>query len=116
MIPEKVKIIENKYMKKEMPKIMIGDTVKVNVKIVEEGKTRIQVFEGIVIRMQGEGMRKTVTVRRISYGEGVERTFPVNSPFVDKITTLQHGKIRRAKLYFLRGRKGKKAVLKEKRA
>lgn len=93
-----------------------GDTVKVHVKIQEEeGKVRIQVFEGVVIRKKGGGVSETFTVRRLSYGEGVERIFPLNSPIIDRIQVTRKGKVRRAKLYYLRDRKGKKAKVLEKK-
>lgn len=95
----------------QVPELTIGDTVLVYIKIKEEGKTRIQVFEGIVIRRKGSGASATFTVRRISYGEGVERTFPLNSPSIEKIEVKKKGSVRRAKLYYLRERKGKKFAL-----
>lgn len=89
-----------------------GDTVKVHVRIPEEeGKVRIQAFEGVVIKKHGSGMSKTFTVRRVSYGEGVERIFPFNSPMIDHIEMIKKGEVRRAKLYYLRGRKGKSAKI-----
>jgi large subunit ribosomal protein L19 len=93
-----------------------GDTIKVHVKIQEEeGKVRIQAFEGIVMRKRGGGMSETFTVRRVSYGEGVERIFPLHSPIIDKIELIKKGKVRRARLYYLRDRKGKKAKVEEKK-
>lgn len=93
-----------------------GDTIKVHVKIQEEeGKVRIQAFEGIVVRKRGGGMSETFTVRRVSYGEGVERIFPLHSPIIDKIELVKQGKVRRARLYYLRDRKGKKAKIEEKK-
>ena len=109
-----IRHIEEKYTKKEIPKFNIGDTVSVYVRIQEEGKTRIQVFEGIVIKKKGSGTRSNFTVRRISYGEGVERVFPLYSPSIDKITVKRKGSVRRAKLYYLRKRKGKKSKVDEK--
>ncbi len=94
-----------------MEKIKIGDTVRVYVKIKEEDKTRIQVFEGVAIKRKGSGTNATFTVRRISYGEGVERTFPLHSPAIEKIEVKKKGSTRRAKLYYLRKRKGKKFAL-----
>lgn len=94
---------------KEDPKFGIGDTVLVYVKIKEEGKTRIQVFEGIVIRKKGKSVRGTFTVRRVSFGEGVERTFPLRSPSIEKVEIKKRGAVRRAKLYYLKKRKGKKS-------
>ncbi|HOE57950.1 MAG TPA: 50S ribosomal protein L19, partial [Bacillota bacterium] len=90
-----------------------GDTVKVHVKVVEGNRERIQVYEGVVIKRQGGGLSETFTVRRISSGIGVERTFPLHSPRVDKIEVVRRGKVRRAKIYYLRGRVGKKAKIKE---
>lgn len=102
--------VEKKYQKEDLPKFTIGDTIDVHFKIKEENKMRVQVFSGIVIRQKGTGLGKTFTVRRISYGEGVERVFPLNSPLIDKIAVKKKGKVRRAKLYYLRGKKGKKAT------
>ena len=107
--------IEAQEMKKEVPKVAIGDTVKVHMRIVEGEKERIQIIEGVVIRLHGGGARKTLTVRKISFGVGVERIFPIHSPRVEKIEIVKHAKIRRSKLYYLRGLKGKAARLKEKR-
>jgi len=105
---------EKRMIKKEVPTFSIGDTVVVSVKIKEEGKTRIQDFEGIVIGKKGSGIRSSFTVRRISYGEGVERTFPINSLSVDKVSVKKKGKTRRAKLYYLRKKHGKKGKVGEK--
>ncbi len=102
--------MEARYAKKDLPRFDIGDTIDVHFKIREEAKTRIQVFSGIVIGKKGGGIRKTFTVRRISYGEGVERVFPLHSPLIEKVTVKKKGKVRRAKLYYLRGKKGKKAT------
>jgi large subunit ribosomal protein L19 len=101
--------------KKEMPKFKAGDSVTVNYKIVEGNKERIQSFKGDVIKRQGQGATATFTVRKVSDGVGVERTFPVNSPNIESITLNKTGKVRRAKLYFLRSRSGKSARIKEKR-
>lgn len=106
---EKISRIENAYLRKEIPKFNVGDTVKVHVKIVEEDKTRLQTFEGIVIRKRGKDLSETFTVRRISYGEGIERIFPLHSPFLEKVEVVKPGKARRAKLYYLRKRQAKKA-------
>ncbi len=100
-------------MRKEMPEINIGDTVKVHVKIVEGDKSRIQVFEGTVIAKKHGGISETFTVRRVAHGCGIERVFPVHSPSVDKVEVVRHGKVRRAKLYYLRDRVGKAAKVKE---
>ncbi|MBL7157374.1 MAG: 50S ribosomal protein L19 [Candidatus Omnitrophica bacterium] len=110
----KLKDFEEKYLKKDIPKFDIGDTVHVHVKIKEEEKTRIQVFDGIVIRKKGSGVRATFTVRRISYGEGVERIFLIHSPFIDKVVVKKKGSVRRAKLYYLRDKKGKKSKVAQK--
>ena len=110
---EKMKRFEEKYLKKDVPKFRIGDTVLVHVKIKEEGKTRTQVFEGVVMRKKGSGVRATFTVRRISYGEGVERTFPLHSPFIQKVETKKRGRVSRAKLYYLRKKKGKRSKVDE---
>ena len=106
----KLAAIEKKYRKEDLPKFTIGDTIDVHFKIKEENKMRVQVFSGIVIRQKGAGLGKTFTVRRISYGEGVERVFPLNSPLIDRIAVKKKGKVRRAKLYYLRGKKGRKAT------
>ena len=95
------------------PDFKSGDTVKVYVKIIEGQKARIQVFEGVVIRRRGESSRASFTVRKISYGIGVERTFPLHSPLIDKIEIITRGKVRRSRLYYLRGLRGKKARIKE---
>ncbi|MBC7087341.1 MAG: 50S ribosomal protein L19 [Tissierellales bacterium] len=110
-----IKSIEQEQIRNDLPKFNIGDTVQVFYKVVEGSRERIQVFEGTVLKIQGEGSRKTFTVRRISYGIGVERTFPINSPRIDKISVVRKGKVRRAKLYYLRDRQGKSAKVKEKR-
>ena len=99
---------EQSYMKKEIPSFKVGDTVDVHVKIVEEGKKRIQVFTGTVIKKKGTSSRLTFTVRKISFSEGVERTFPVHSPNVEKIIVTKKGNVKRAKLYYLRKKIGKK--------
>ena len=105
--------IEAKEMKKEVSDVHIGDTVKVHMRIVEGEKERIQVIEGVVIKMRGSGARKTLTVRKISFGIGVERIFPFHSPRVEKIEIVKRAKIRQAKLYYLRELRGKAARLKE---
>jgi large subunit ribosomal protein L19 len=102
-------------LKSDLPDFRPGDTVKVHVKVVEGNRSRIQVFQGIVIRRQGGGVRETFTVRKVSFGVGVERTFPVHTPIVDKIEVVTRGDVRRAKLYYLRDLRGKKAKIKEKR-
>jgi large subunit ribosomal protein L19 len=110
-----IKAIESDYLKDNVSNFNVGDTVKVHVKVVEGKRERIQIFEGIVIKKQNGGIGETFTVRKISYGVGVERTFPLNSPRIDKIEVVKAGKIRRAKLYYLRDRVGKAAKIKEKR-
>lgn len=109
-----IESITQEQIRTDLPKLLIGDTVKVHVKIKEGTRERIQVFEGTVISKKHGGINETFTVRRISYGVGVERTFPVNSPKIDKIEVVRHGKVRRAKLYYLRDRVGKAAKVKEK--
>ncbi len=107
--------IEREGMRKDIPDFGPGDTVRVHVKIVEGEKERIQVFEGIVLGRSGGGLRETFRVRKLSYGIGVERIFPVHSPRIEQIDVKRFGRVRRAKLYYLRDRKGKKAQVKEKR-
>jgi large subunit ribosomal protein L19 len=102
-------------LKSDIPAFRPGDTVKVHVKVVEGNRSRIQVFQGVVIRRQGGGVRETFTVRKVSFGVGVERTFPVHTPIVEKIELVSRGDVRRAKLYYLRDLRGKKAKIKEKR-
>ena len=102
-------------LKTDVPDFRSGDTVKVHVKVVEGNKTRIQLFQGVVIGRQGAGLRETFTVRKVSYGVGVERTFPVHTPIVDKIEVVSRGDVRRAKLYYLRDLRGKAAKIKERR-
>ncbi len=109
---------EKSYIKKQgkdLPEIRPGDTLKVHTKIKEGEKERIQVFTGIVIRHRGSGLNKTFTVRKISYGTGVERIFPLYSPSIEKVEIVRRGKVRRARLYYLRERRGKSARIKEKR-
>ncbi len=110
---EVIREIEKESMKKELPEFNVGDTVKVDVRIKEGNKERIQVFEGTVLKRQHGGIRETFTVRRVSHGTGVERTFPINSPLVEKVTVVRRGKVRRAKLFYLRDRVGKAAKVKE---
>lgn len=109
-----LKIISEPNLKKELPVLNIGDTVKVHVRIKEGEKERIQLFEGTIIAKKHGGIQETFTVRRLSHGCGVERVFPVHSPNVDKVEIVRKGKVRRAKLYYLRGRVGKAAKVKEK--
>lgn len=110
-----IKMLEAEQLRNDLPEFTVGDNVQVHYKVVEGTRERIQVFEGTVIKIQGGSARKTFTVRRISYGVGVERTFPMHSPRVEKIVVVRKGKVRRAKLYYLRDRLGKSAKVKEKR-
>ena len=110
-----IDVIEKENLKKEVPQFNVGDTVKVFVKVVEGDKERLQAYEGIVIAKRNGSIRETFTVRRISYGIGVERTFPLHSPRIDKIEVVRKGKVNRAKLYYLRERTGKSARVKEDR-
>jgi large subunit ribosomal protein L19 len=110
-----IRIVEAGQLKKDRAGIAPGDTVRVSVKVVEGEKERIQVFEGVVIRKRGDGVSASFTVRRISYGVGVERTFPLHSPRIDKIQVMKRATVRRSKLYYLRDLAGKAARLKEKR-
>ena len=105
--------LEKEQLRTDLPELQIGDTVRVFVKVVEGSSERLQNFEGIVIKMQGGGIRKSFTVRRISYGIGVERTFPYHSPRIGRIEVVRHGEVRRAKLYYLRDRVGKTAKVRE---
>lgn len=108
-----LKLISNSSMKTEVPQFSVGDTVKVHVKIQEGDKTRIQIFEGTVIAKKHGGINETFTVRRVAHGCGIERVFPVHTPAVDKVEVVRYGKVRRAKLYYLRDRVGKAAKVKE---
>lgn len=110
---EIIRSIEEAQLRKDVPSFKIGDTVKVQVKVVEGTRERLQAFEGVVIARRNGSCRETFTVRRTSYGVGVERTFPLHSPRVDSITVTRKGKVRRAKLYYLRERSGKSAKVKE---
>lgn len=108
-----IDLIESEGIRKDLPNFNVGDTVKVFVKVVEGNKERLQAYEGTVIARKNGGIRETFTVRRICYGVGVERTFPLNSPKIDRIEIVRRGCVRRAKLYYLRDRKGKAAKVKE---
>jgi large subunit ribosomal protein L19 len=99
----------------DLPQFRAGDTLKVHARVIEGNRSRIQVFQGVVIRRQGSGLRETFTVRKVSFGVGVERTYPLNTPVLDRIEILTRGDVRRAKLYYLRELRGKKAKIKEKR-
>jgi large subunit ribosomal protein L19 len=107
--------IDAASLRTDIPAFRPGDTVNVHVKVVEGTRTRVQVFQGVVIRRHGGGVRETFTVRKVSFGVGVERTFPVHSPVVDHLEVVRRGDVRRAKLYYLRELRGKKAKIKEKR-
>ena len=110
-----IKELEREQLRSDLPEIAPGDTVRVSVKVVEGNRERIQVFEGTVMRLRGGGITRSITVRRIASGVGVERTFKINSPRIDKIEVVRHGVARRAQLYFLRDRVGKAATLRERR-
>jgi len=107
--------IESEYLKEDLPEFKSGDTVKVNVKVIEGNRERIQTFEGVIIAANGAGVNKTITVRKLSFGVGVERIFTVHAPIVDSIEVVRKGKVRRSKLYYLRDRVGKSAKIKEDR-
>ena len=109
-----MKTFTEKNLKEEVPSVSVGDTVRVHLKVKEGNRERIQVFEGTVIAKKHGGIAETFTVRRVSYGVGVEKVFPLHSPIIEKVETVRHGKVRRAKLYYLRGRVGKSAKVKEK--
>jgi large subunit ribosomal protein L19 len=108
-------LVEQSYLRKGLPRFRPGDTVKVHVRVVEGNRERVQVFQGVVIARSGGGLRETFAVRKISFGVGVERTFPLHSPSIAKLEVVQHGHVRRAKLYYLRDLRGKKARIKERR-
>jgi len=111
----KTDLVEKPFLRTDLPDLRPGDTVKVHVRVVEGNRERIQVFQGVVIRRSGGGIRETFTVRKISFGVGVERTFPLHSPSIGTIELVQRGRVRRAKLYYLRDLRGKKARIKERR-
>lgn len=108
-------MLENAHLRTDVPDFRAGDTVKVHVRVVEGGRERVQVFEGVVIARDGAGLRQSFTVRKISFGVGVERVFPVHAPIIQKIEVTRRGDVRRSKLYYLRERAGKAARIKEKR-
>lgn len=110
-----MKIVEQDYLNKDLPSFRSGDTVRVHVRVVEGGRERTQVYEGTVIRRRGSGVNETFTVRRVSYGVGVERTFPVHSPRLAKIEVIRKGRVRRSRLYYLRDRVGRAARIKERK-
>jgi large subunit ribosomal protein L19 len=111
----KTDLVDAPYLRTDLPEFRPGDTVKVHVRVVEAGRERIQVFQGVVIRIHGSGVGRTFTVRKVSFGVGVERTFPLNSPIFDQIEVVTRGDVRRAKLYYLRNLRGKAAKIKERR-
>jgi large subunit ribosomal protein L19 len=111
----KVDLVEKPRLREDLPDFRPGDSLRVHVRVAEAGRQRIQVFQGVVIGRQGGGLRETFTVRKVSFGVGVERTFPVHSPTVARIEVLSRGRVRRAKLYYLRERKGKRARIRERR-
>jgi len=111
----KTDLIEKPFLRTDLPEFRPGDTVKVHVRVVEGNRERVQVFQGVVIRRAGGGVRETFTVRKISFGVGVERTFPMHSPSIARLEIVQRGRVRRAKLYYLRDLRGKKARIKERR-
>ena len=108
-------LVDNQYLRSDLPDLRPGDEVKVHVRVVESGKERIQIFQGNIIAIQGSGVAESYTVRKLSYGVGVERTFPKHSPAVAKVELMHRGEVRRAKLYFIRERTGKAAKIREKR-
>jgi large subunit ribosomal protein L19 len=107
--------LDAQSLRSDVPEFRPGDTLKVHVRVVEGNRSRVQVFQGVVIRRQGGGIRETFTVRKVSFGVGVERTFPVHTPVIERIEVVTRGDVRRAKLYYLRDLRGKKAKIKEKR-
>ncbi|NYI08405.1 50S ribosomal protein L19 [Allostreptomyces psammosilenae] len=108
-------VVDSASLRSDIPAFRPGDTLKVHVRVVEGNRSRVQIFQGVVIRRQGAGVRETFTVRKVSFGVGVERTFPVHTPIVEKIEVVTRGAVRRAKLYYLRDLRGKAAKIKEKR-
>ena len=115
MIMKTLDAVDAASLKTDVPDFRPGDTVKVHVKVVEGNKTRVQVFQGVVIARSGSGISETFTVRKVSYGVGVERTFPLHTPIIEKIEVVTRGDVRRAKLYYLRDLRGKKAKIRERR-
>ena len=113
-MPSPIELIEQRQLRTDLPQFKAGDTVRVHFRVIEGQRSRIQVFEGIVIKRQGSGVRETFTVRKQSFGVGVERTFPVHSPKIEKIEVMAIGDVNRAKLYYLREKVGKKARVREK--
>ena len=115
MKQDAVELFSREQMRVDIPKFRAGDTIKVHVRIQEGEKERIQVFQGVVLRRRGEGVGATFTVRKVSYGVGVERIFPLHSPIVDKVEVVTHGKVRQSRIYYLRNLRGKAARIKERR-
>ena len=113
---QRTDLVDRASLRDDIPDFGPGDTLKVHVRVVEGTRERVQIFQGVVIRRQGSGLRETFTVRKVSFGVGVERTFPVHSPIIARIEVLTQGDVRRAKLYYLRDRSGKAAKIKEKRS
>ena len=111
-----IDVVENEQLRSDLPQFSVGDTVRVHLKVIEGSRERVQAFEGIVIARKGKGVRETFTVRKVTFGIGVERVFPLHSPKIQQIEIVTHGKVRRAKLYYLRGKVGKKARVKTRRA
>ena len=111
----KTDLVEQPFLRRDLPHFRAGDTVKVHVRVVEGNRERVQIFQGVVLRRSGGGIRESFTVRKISFGVGVERTFPVHAPSIAKIEVVQRGRVRRAKLYYLRDLRGKKARIRERR-
>ena len=112
---QRTDLVDRASLRDDIPDFGPGDTLKVHVRVVEGNRERVQIFQGVVIRRQGSGLRETFTVRKVSFGVGVERTFPVHSPMIAKLEIVTHGDVRRAKLYYLRSRVGRAAKVKEKR-
>jgi len=112
---QRTDLVDRASLRDDIPDFGPGDTLKVHVRVVEGNRERVQIFQGVVIRRQGSGLRETFTVRKVSFGVGVERTFPIHSPIIARIEVLTRGDVRRAKLYYLRGRVGKAAKVMEKR-
>ena len=112
---QRTDLVDRASLRDDIPSFGPGDTLKVHVRVVDGNRERVQIFQGVVIRRQGSGLRETFTVRKVSFGVGVERTFPVHSPILARVEVLTRGDVRRAKLYYLRGRVGKAAKVKEKR-
>src|SRR5437868_3133093 len=111
----RIDLVESPRLREDLPDFGPGDTIRVHVRVAEAGRERIQVFQGVVIRRQGGGLRETFTVRKVSFGVGVERTFPLHSPIISRIEVVTRGRVRRAKLYYLRERRGKRARIRERR-